>query len=175
MIVYMFINTVTERCYVGSSIKTLEARSREHWDKAKHGATDSFHRAIREWPQHEYWEACILANCSSPDEMLQAEAAWIRICSADESGVGYNSRSMDGTLNRTRAPRVANGEAWKNPRAAVPRADMSQAQLEFFRQCGRKGAKHREEMTEAEREYYRECGRRGAQRSRLKRLASSRP
>jgi general stress protein YciG len=170
MLVYIIINTITERCYVGSTRGTLKARVGEHWKQAyASGQTDAFHKALRDWPERELWLDAVLVNCSSLEEMELAEAAWIRNCSADESGIGYNSRSMDGHLIRALSPQEIGRSAWKNARAARPKTEMSEEQREFYRECGKKGARRRSEMSEEERERYRAWGRKGAERSKAKR------
>lgn len=156
MLVYMLLNTIEERCYVGQTVKTAEARWKEHWDDARGGDSSAVHAAMRKWDDRElWWTYVVLQHCYSQEELDAAEAAWIEKCSAREPGVGYNARAE----RFVRSPRDA-------------RTGLTDKERRFYREQGMKGAVHgkkgarpRAEMTEAERERYREWGRKGAQRS----------
>jgi hypothetical protein len=45
MIVYLLINTVTEKCYVGQTIHSLQMRLNGHWEDAKSGSKRSKEKA----------------------------------------------------------------------------------------------------------------------------------
>ena len=170
MLVYMFLNTVTQKVYVGATDKTLDDRWKSHLKSAAGGSNYRFHRALREWPE-EVWLQVVLANCYSIEELSSAETWWIATTAASDDGVGYNSPA-----SCPYATSVANGRksaAPKLPKKQSPLKDLTPEQRsEWFREQGKKGGAHgskgarpRAEMTEAEREKYREWGRKGAQRS----------
>lgn len=126
MIVYLILNTVTEKAYVGSTIHTLRERVDAHWQDAVRGSDALIHREMRLWPS-ECWDSVVLQNCYDDLQLTQAEAAWIEILSTREPGVGYNTRHepLEGT--RVRKP-------------SRKRHEMSEAERERFREWGRKGA-----------------------------------
>jgi hypothetical protein len=164
MLVYMLLNEVEERCYVGSTEKTVIARLAEHWALARGGARSPLHEAMNRWPHDEYWTYVVLQNCYSLEELSEAEERWISHCHSADTGVGYNVH------------RTVHGGSRKQPQ-------MTEQRREFFRECGRRGGSagrvvspktlaRRERqarlavMTDEERtEFFRECGRRGAVKS----------
>lgn len=176
MLVYMFLNTVTEKAYVGATEKTLEARWDAHCKSARAGSTYRFHRALRDWPE-EVWLKVVLANCYSLEELNEAEKAWLSMTAVQEEGVGYNSPS-----SVSYATSVTNGKKGGAPRKenmerTSPVAGLTDEQArEWYAQQGKKGgdpihASVRASsplagMTaEERREYFREAGRRGAAKS----------
>lgn len=175
MIVYMLLNTVTEKAYVGATDKPLDERWQRHLKEARHGSTWPLHEAIREWPE-EFWLPVVLVNCYSTEELSTAERAWKTICSTEDPDIGYNDVNNQASYSTS----VANGKKGGDPLTIggnAPGSPLSGKTLEqrrqYFSDCGkrgaaagRKGARPRKEMTEEERERYREWGRRGAARSR---------
>ena len=174
MIVYMLLNTVTEKSYVGATDKPLDERWQRHLKDARHGSTWPLHVAMRDWPE-EVWLPIVLVNCYSLKELSQAEAAWRTICCTNDPAVGYN----DDRNQTSYAMTVANGQRGGDPtevggaRSGSPLVGMTSDQKrQYFSDCGkrgaaagRKGAKPKAQMTEEERERYREWGRKGAARS----------
>lgn len=170
MLVYMLLNTITEKAYVGQTTGTLEERVRNHWHQAGSGSTSQVHDAFREWHDRCFWEAIVLQHCYDQDELDKAEAAWQHICMTHDPAIGYNARKEKLTRQR---PQAQQGDSLRTTRKASPIAGMSPEEArEFYREqgkkgaaSGRKGAKPKAEMTEADRERYREWGRKGAARS----------
>lgn len=168
MLVYMLLNTVTEKAYVGQTTGSLEDRLRDHWSQAKRGSTMQVHEEIRDWPDRCFWETVVLQSCYDQDQLNKAEAAWQHICETHRPGVGYNARKESLVHKRKTGPQ---GDPLQTTRRSSPVAGMTPDEArEYYREQGRKGARPRKEMTEEERERYREWGRKGAARS--KELAS---
>lgn len=108
MVVYMYLNTVTEMTYVGSSMYGLEHRHKAHLKKARAQKHRSrFYKALGAWPD-EVWERIVLERCVSEQELDAAETKWVKECHALDNGVGYNT--YDARYLRTS---VAGGEAMK--------------------------------------------------------------
>lgn len=202
MVVYMYLNTVTEMSYVGSSLYGLEHRHRRHLKDSQSPKKKSrFHRALADWPI-ECWELVVLERCNTEVELDAAETRWIAECHSLSEGIGYNT--YDSRYLRTA---IAGGEAMKRrtftPEERVIKsicgkkgsdsnearhghtftnkirrkkfAEMStEERHEFFKECGRRGTKPRAELTEEERERFRAWGRKGAERSRQLQLERSR-
>lgn len=194
MVVYMYLNTVTEMTYVGSSKYGLEHRHRRHLKDMKTRRRSRFYNALTEWPEC-FWDRVILEQCSTEAELDAAEKRWIAECCALEPGVGYNSydgrrssSSMGGASMQKRsftpaerqvlsaagkkgaetrygAENIASRRRAKEQKRATFAAMSAKERAAFFRESGKKGAKPRSEMTEAERERYRAWGRQGAARS----------
>ena len=161
MIVYMLLNLIEERAYVGQTVNTVNQRVKGHWDDTKKGDDSILHTAMRKWDDPSLWTYVVLQNCYSQQELDVAEAWWIRELCTVEPGVGYNSKQGSSVVKRS-------------PRDA--RSALTTAELDFYRACGHAGAekqrelnggKHRKksDMTEEEREKFREWGRKGALKS----------
>lgn len=168
MIIYMLLNLATEQVYVGRTTSTLKARIAGHWEYAYKGGTTLLSEAIRDYPDKTTWEFIVLQHCYDEAQLLDAEAAWIRMCSARCSGVGYNSKQE----SMTGAP------------VSKRRNDTIPKPREYYVEAGKKGAerskalgksKTKKEMTEGEREKFREWGRKGAKASKEKALRSDLP
>ena len=155
MIIYMLLNTVTDKVYIGRTHGTIENRIKGHWDHAlKEGGTTFLSEAIRDYPDKELWDFIVLQHCYSEQQFCDAESAWIEICSARCANVGYNMHTS------------------KNTSQSHPVKDRA-----YFSAVGKKGgekskamgkSKTRAEMSEEEREKFREWGRKGARRSKEK-------
>lgn len=160
MLIYMLLNVIEERAYVGQTVQTLAHHTKEHWDAAHKGDTSILHAAMRKWDEPWCWTCVVLQNCYNQEQLDASETWWINELCTREPGVGYNARP--GTFKRS-------------PKDA--RAALTDQELDFYRECGKKGAAHgikgtkrKEDMTEEEREKYRAWGRKGAEASRLKKL-----
>lgn len=142
MIVYMLLNTVTERAYVGATDKPLAERWARHLKDAAHGSEWPVHAAIREWPE-EFWTIVVLCNCYSVSELSAAELAWKTHCCTEDPRVGYND-----PLNKTSyAVTVQNGKKGGNPLTSGGTSPKSplygltpEERREYFREAGRRGA-----------------------------------
>lgn len=90
-VVYMALNTVTERAYVGSSKYGLARRRQAHrGDALKKRQLNRFLRALLEWDDC-CWEWVVLERCSTEGELDAAERRWIAECGTLDAGVGYNT------------------------------------------------------------------------------------
>ena len=128
MVVYMYLNIVTEMAYVGSSMYGLEHRHKAHLKKARERPHKSrFYKALLSWPD-EFWERVVLERCSSEVELDSRETHWIKECAAYDTGVGYNTH--DSQYLRTS---IAGGEAMK-------RREFTDAERAVKSLTGKKGA-----------------------------------
>lgn len=144
MIVYMLLNTVTERCYVGQTTATLVDRVRGHWDSARTG-TSTLNEAMRLWDDPCYWEFVVLQHCYDQKQLDQAEAAWQQICCAHDPAVGYNARREK--MSRVRPDKPGSARADSNPLTTGgtnPKSPLygltPEERREYFREAGRRGA-----------------------------------
>lgn len=126
MLVYMLINLIEERAYIGQTTLTLNDRLNMHDRQVKELSQAPVHEAMRRWPEKDLWLAVVLQNCYDQIELDRCEERWIERCHTAEYGVGYNVQ------------RTCHGTSEKQKRIA---ADMSEEQREKFREWGRKGAR----------------------------------
>lgn len=162
MVVYMIINNVNDMVYVGQTTGSLSERMSDHRGAAKRGHTGLLYRDIREcgW---DAFDVVVLERCDTIEQLNAYERVWIEETSACEHGVGYNQR--DGGHNKRLSAEArqrcreagAKGGAYgkksqatsqsdgalsfKHPNAARPRAQMTDAERERFREWGRLGAR----------------------------------
>jgi len=136
MIVYMLLNTVTEKIYIGATKGTLLDRWAAHLKAASAGSECQLHHAIRSWPS-EFWEVVVICNCYSEQEMSDAEQAWQRRCDALNPSVGYNESRISYSIAQKHGG---------DPLTAVtkPGSPLSgltiEERREYFRAAGRRGA-----------------------------------
>jgi predicted Fe-S protein YdhL (DUF1289 family) len=173
MVVYMYLNIVTEKVYIGSSMYGLEYRHRSHTKHSKKVNRKSrFYKALSSWPD-ELWERVVLQRCSSQEELDAAEKTWIAECSALDEGVGYNT--YDAQYLRMA---IAGGEAMKRRvfsdeecalKAEYGRMggvakdkNASQEHLEKKRLREEKRARWVAMSDEERSAFYSECGKKGA-------------
>ena len=126
MLVYMMLNTIEERAYIGQTKMTMAARIKLHHEEVAEGSRTPIHTAMRRWDSEDFWLCVVLQNCYTEDELNRSEELWIERCHTAESGVGYNVK------------RVATG--------GKKQAPMSPERREFFRECGRRGAQRSKEL-----------------------------
>lgn len=138
MLVYMLLNTVTERCYVGATDGTLAARWARHLKETK-GAPSRFGQALAEWSE-EFWLPVVLCSCYSPEELSAAERAWQHHCNAFDPTVGYNERSTS-YESSVRAGRRGGDPLTATVKSTSPLAGKTaDERREYFREAGRRGA-----------------------------------
>jgi hypothetical protein len=159
MLIYMLLNTITEKAYIGQTVNTLRDRHNDHLELARGGSSAPIHVALREWPEWA-WLPVVLQNCYAESELDAAEDAWIELCQTRRGSVGYNLR-RGGFAGRGDSE-VDGRLAFRNKKAARHREDMTAEELEVYRQHGLRGTKRKADMTEAELEQCREWGRKGA-------------
>lgn len=126
MLVYMLINLIEERAYIGQTTLTLNDRLNMHDRQVKDLSLAPIHEAMRRWPEKDLWLAVVLQNCYDQFELDRCEEYWIERCHTAECGVGYNVQ------------RSCHGTSEKQKHTAT---NMSEEQREKFREWGRKGAK----------------------------------
>jgi len=90
MLVYMLLNTVNEKCYVGLTVARMRQRIKQH---VRHVRGDPrggrLYDDMRSYPL-ECWEAIVLERFTDIDAMLKAERSWIQACGSLDPAVGYN-------------------------------------------------------------------------------------
>ncbi len=182
MVIYMYINTVTEMVYIGSSMYGLEHRHKRHLKESTRPDVKKsrFYKALTSWPA-EFWEMIVIERCSTERKLDRAEAKWIAECSALNASVGYNTYD-----SRYLRSAIAGGEAMKQKQfspesrlklslsgkkgAAKRTSNMSLASQEKITKRKSEKTKFASMTPEEKREQFREWGRKGAERSRLKRI-----
>lgn len=156
MIIYVLVNSIEERVYVGQTTKSLEERVNAHWHAAlKENMNTRLCRAIRETPQRELWEAIVLQVVYDIDDLDRFEQAWIDVFDSCSGALGYNGR-IQMKAGKERKCQVRDEES-----------------IEMFREWGRRGASAGKtaaaSMTPERREQFREWGRIGAERAKARR------
>lgn len=151
MVIYMLLNLIEERCYVGQTKGTLKERVASHWEQARGGGTSILNEAMRKWDAPHFWEAVVLQRCTSEFALDDMETYWIDELSSRTPGVGYNARPGQGK-------------------------ELTEEQREYFRRAGREGAKASMGLVpkkpkrvsplagmtdEQKRAFFSECGKRG--------------
>lgn len=137
MLVYMLLNTVTERCYIGATDGTLAERWTRHLKEAS--PTSRLGRALVAWPS-ELWVQVVLCNCYSVDELAAAERAWQLECCAFDDAVGYNDRRGEYETS-IKAGRRGGDPLVAEVKATSPLAGLNpEERREYFREAGRRGA-----------------------------------
>lgn len=140
MIVYMLLNTVTEKAYIGATDGTLEARWKRHLQETV-AAGSSLGRALRDWPE-ELWLRVVLCNCYTVEELAAAERSWIQACGTLDPGIGYNQSAIMYDAGVTKEGKRSGGDVLTAAvRASSPLAGMDPEQRrEYFRAAGKRGA-----------------------------------
>lgn len=93
MIIYMIINLITERAYIGQTRKALNTRLNEHFEDAqRYFSSAPLHEAMRKYPEHDIWDAVVLQNCYDQQQLDIAERYWIEYCNTRDGAIGYNVR-----------------------------------------------------------------------------------
>ena len=144
MLIYMLLNLVEERCYVGQTKASLSERVAAHWEQARGGGTSILNAAMRKWDDPCFWEAVVLQRCSCEEVMDDMETFWIQDLSSREPGVGYNAQAgraspMNEELKAHFSRQGANNSP--KPKRVSPLAGMSDEEKRaYFSECGKRGA-----------------------------------
>jgi len=159
MIIYVLVNSIEERVYVGQTTKSLEERVNAHWHAAlKENMNTRLCKAIRTTPQRELWETIVLQVVYDVEDLDRLEQAWIDRFDSCSGALGYNGRTQTGTDVGRRRRRVHDDES-----------------VEMFKEWGRRGAAAGKaaaaSMTPERREQFREWGRLGAARAKARRAS----
>lgn len=90
--IYLAINQINEKLYVGFTGTTLKERFYFHnWD-AKHGSKQYFHNAIRKYGINLF-SVSVLATSETLEEAEQKEIFWIKYFRSNDRKIGYNMTS----------------------------------------------------------------------------------
>ena len=86
-IIYKAQNTITGKCYIGATTKSIEERKQDHLQKANSGQGQKFHDAISSTGATNFtWEQ--LDTASNPNELAEKETKYVYDFKAQEEG--YN-------------------------------------------------------------------------------------
>ena len=90
-IVYIAINEINNKIYIGQTTYPLKRRIAGHLSKASKNSDYYFHRAIRKYGKDNFtWK--VLIECENQDELNKQEAFFISEKNACDSNLGYNMR-----------------------------------------------------------------------------------
>lgn len=165
MVVYMYLNTITERVYIGSAKYGLAYRHKQHLKCMRSKRQSRFYKALASWPA-DCWERVVLEGCNTEEELDAAEKRWIAECCALDEAVGYNtydSRYLRSSIAGGRAMQAREftqaerevkavcGARATDPSATIESVKAKKAkrsafkllspaeQQEFFRRAGQRG------------------------------------
>ncbi len=169
-VIYMYLNTITEMVYIGSSMYGLPHRHKRHIKDAFQKEKKShFHKALSSWSD-ECWERLILERCHSEEELDSAETRWIAECHALDENVGYNT--YDARYLRSA---IAGGEAMKRRSFSAEECVVKSENGKLDGKLGTARARELPGVTyvndirkkkfaamtlDEQREFFRECGKR---------------
>lgn len=89
MVVYLVINKVNGKVYIGKTVSTLGRRWRGHLHAAVRGAGHLLHRAIRKYGARSF-TIKILRRCRSERRLLWTERYYIALFESNNKEQGYN-------------------------------------------------------------------------------------
>ncbi len=93
-IVYVVVNTLNNKCYVGMTCQSLDKRWYDHCNAARNGSSYYFHRALRKYG-FEVWERHVWLRCDSHKVANINETQTIVEFESHKPKKGYN-RTMGG-------------------------------------------------------------------------------
>lgn len=104
MFVYLLRNTVTGKCYVGKTTRTVQFRWRQHKTEMRIGRYSTpLYEAMREFGVDAF-EVSVLGECDSQRRLAQMERAFIRRFNSVESGYNTAVASFGGRIkNRSQS------------------------------------------------------------------------
>lgn len=88
MIVYVAVNRVNQKAYVGMTQKSLSERFAVHADKVRNGYRSHFYSAVRKYGW-ESFDVAVLQSCEEITECAEAEKNWIALLGSQTPN-GYN-------------------------------------------------------------------------------------
>lgn len=92
MLVYMLVNDVEEKVYIGRTFKSREQRVGEHIANAMGGSMTRLHTSLREFAPDCWWSVTLL-ECETLEQAVELEALWIERCDSVNPNIGYNERN----------------------------------------------------------------------------------
>jgi group I intron endonuclease len=87
--VYVVVNTVNSKMYVGSTERELKIRWQKHLAKVTEGSLCTLHKAIRKYGR-ENFDIRMIEEYPSRETMLQGEIDYIAYFDTYKSSFGYN-------------------------------------------------------------------------------------
>ena len=127
MIIYKITNTITNKCYVGQTQRTMNKRFQEHIRHSKHGVITCLYNAMRKYGV-ENFEIVEIDRATTADELNQKEIYWISKLNT-MSPNGYNEMA-GGDNNPMNSEFVQNKHKNKMQSADV-RQKISQTMKQF--------------------------------------------
>ena len=117
-LIYRAINVTNNKCYIGKTKRTLEARRKEHLRFSKMGVRLAFLNAIRKY-REENFKWAILAKCSDIEELDDNEEFFIELFQSSKRKFGYNlteggKKEIPNALTRKRLSKVNKGRKVSN-------------------------------------------------------------
>lgn len=143
MIVYLLVHLPSEMSYVGSTEIDVKHRFQSHWKKRFHGTT-SLSETMRLSKKSD-WLLAELERYDDLESMLRGEIDWMLLLETVRPKIGFNSQIpteamicsyLDGR-KPTREFQIAN---------AKHREDMSEEELELWKQRGRMDSARRTKL-----------------------------
>lgn len=87
--VYVVVNKVNGKMYVGSTERELKIRWQKHLVKTNEGSLCTLHKAIRKYGRDNF-DIRMIEEYPTRDTMLQGEIDWIAYFDTYKSSYGYN-------------------------------------------------------------------------------------
>lgn len=92
IMVYLILNTVNEKVYIGQTTKSLPQRWSEHLHASRQGKGYYLHKAIRKYGE-DCFEIYSLMRADMQDIVDESEIFWIKFFESTSSNHGYNLAS----------------------------------------------------------------------------------
>jgi group I intron endonuclease len=89
MLVYIYLNLINSKVYVGQTKHTLDWRHKVHMGDARGHSAALFHKALRKYGEKNFVRA-VLSYASSQAELDEMEKHFIQKFRANERNTGYN-------------------------------------------------------------------------------------
>jgi len=88
-IIYKATNIINNKCYIGQTIKSIDARISEHYKNVSRNNITYFYNAIRLYKEENFiWE--IIDEASSKKELNEKEKEWVWLYKSNDALYGYN-------------------------------------------------------------------------------------
>jgi len=87
--VYVVVNKINGKMYIGSTERNLKIRLQRHIAKAKVGSMCTLHKAIRKYDRDNF-DIRMIEEFSSREAMLVGEICWVSYFDTYKSSYGYN-------------------------------------------------------------------------------------
>ena len=87
--VYVVVNKINDKMYIGSTERELKVRLQRHAAKANEGSLCTLHKAIRKYGKNKF-DIRMIEEYSTRKFMLAGEIGWIAYFDTYKSSYGYN-------------------------------------------------------------------------------------